>query len=156
MIDTNVVANYHVVMEHIRYPHVSNKIINCYCYFHIKIQKEMLLFYQLLVVGMVNINDRYLQSQDSKIMFDMISTVRYTLKVGANTVKWTTLDLCLVFNESDSTLYIDFEFCEEKSTDNFKNILINKAKQITMTKKIPRKSLHIFRRRCKRFANRWY
>ena len=34
--------------------------------------------------------------------------------MGASTVKWTTLDPCLVFSESDSKLYTSFEFCEEK------------------------------------------
>ena len=58
-------------------------------------------------------------------------------------VQWTNLDPCLVFNESDSKLYTKFEFCEEKNHRQIKNILIYKAKQILMTKEIPRK-VYIF------------
>ena len=54
--------------------------------------------------------------------------------LGASTVKWTNLDPCLVFNESDSKLYINFEFCEEKNHRHYKEILIYKVKQIVMTK----------------------
>ena len=35
-------------------------------------------------------------------------------------VKWTTLDPFLVFSESDSKLYTNFEFCEEKSHRHIK------------------------------------
>jgi hypothetical protein len=59
---------------------------------------------------------------------------------GASMVKWTTLDPCLVFSEIHSKLYTYFEFCEEKNHKHFKNILIYKAKQIIMTKKIQEKS----------------
>ena len=34
--------------------------------------------------------------------------------MGASTVKWIALDPYLVFNESDSNLYTNFEFCEGK------------------------------------------
>jgi hypothetical protein len=33
---------------------------------------------------------------------------------GASTVKWTTLDLCTGFSESDSRQYSNHEFCEGK------------------------------------------
>ena len=33
---------------------------------------------------------------------------------GASTVKWTNLDPCLMLSESDSKLYTNFEFGEEK------------------------------------------
>ena len=33
----------------------------------------------------------------------------YVLARGASMVKWTTLDPCLVFSESDSILYTNFE-----------------------------------------------
>ena len=44
-----------------------------------------------------------------------------------------------MFSESDSKLYTNFEFCEEENHTRFKNNLIYKAKQIMMTKTIPRK-----------------
>ena len=50
---------------------------------------------------------------------------------------------CLVFNENDSKLYTNFEFCEEKNDRHLKYILIYKAKQIVMTKEISRK-VYIF------------
>ena len=37
--------------------------------------------------------------------------------MGASTVKWTCPDPCLVLSESDSKLYTNFEFCEEKIVD---------------------------------------
>ena len=45
----------------------------------------------------------------------------------AGTIKWTTLDPCLVFSESDSKLYTNFEACEEKNLRHLKNILIYKS-----------------------------
>ena len=38
-------------------------------------------------------------------------------------VKWTSLDLCLVLSESDSTLCTNFEFVQEKNHRHFKYIL---------------------------------
>ena len=49
-----------------------------------------------------------------------------------------------MFSESDSKLYTNFEFCEEKNHRDIKNIPIYKAKQIVMTKKNSKKNLHIF------------
>ena len=43
----------------------------------------------------------------------------YDWQLGASTIKWTTLDPCLVFSESDSKLYTNFEFCEEKNHRHF-------------------------------------
>ena len=63
----------------------------------------------------------------------------YESQLGASTVKWTTPDPCLVLTESDSLLCTNFEFCEEINHRHFKNILIYKAKQFMMTKRIPRK-----------------
>ena len=40
--------------------------------------------------------------------------------MGASTVKWTTLDPCTGLSESDSKLYTNFEFCEEKIINNLK------------------------------------
>jgi hypothetical protein len=56
------------------------------------------------------------------------------MKLGASTIKCTTLDPCLVFKESDSKLYTYFEFCEEKNHEHLDNMLIYKAKKIMMTK----------------------
>ena len=39
--------------------------------------------------------------------------------MGASTVKWTTPYPYLVFNESDSKLYINFEYYEEKKSYTF-------------------------------------
>jgi hypothetical protein len=47
-----------------------------------------------------------------------------------------------VFSESNSELYTDFKFCEEKKHRHIKNILIYKAKQIMLSKH-SKKSLHI-------------
>ena len=58
-------------------------------------------------------------------------------------VKETSPDACLDLSESDSILCTNFEFCEEKKHRHFKNILIYKAKQFMMTKKIPIK-VYIF------------
>ena len=69
--------------------------------------------------------------------------LKYFLFEGSRAINWTTPDPCPVFSESDSKLYTDFEFCEEKNHWHFKNILIYKAQQIMMTKKISQKSLHI-------------
>ena len=65
------------------------------------------------------------------------------LYLGARTVKWTTHDPYLNSSESDSNLYTNFEFCEEKIPWHSKDILIYKAKQFMMTKTIPKKILHI-------------
>ena len=54
--------------------------------------------------------------------------------MGASTVKWTCPDPCLELSESDSKLYTNFNFCEEKTID-IKKILIYKAIQFMMTKK---------------------
>jgi hypothetical protein len=72
----------------------------------------------------------------------MIFSVRYTKyeHMGASTVKWTTPNPCLVFSENDSKLYTNFEVCEKRNHKHSRNILIYKAKQIMMAKKIPRKT----------------
>jgi hypothetical protein len=59
-------------------------------------------------------------------------------------VKWTAPDPNLVFNESNSKLYTNFEFCEGKNHRHFKNIPIYKAKPIMMTKKNSKKIMRIF------------
>ena len=56
--------------------------------------------------------------------------------MGANTVKWTAFDPCLGSSESDSNLYTNFEFCDEKIHRHSKNILIYKPKQFVIVKKI--------------------
>jgi hypothetical protein len=48
-----------------------------------------------------------------------------------------------VLGESDSKLYANFEFCEEENHKHFINMLLYKAKQIMMTRKHYKKSLHI-------------
>ena len=55
---------------------------------------------------------------------------------------WIALDPCLELSESDSKLYTDLEFCEEKNHRHFKTIMIYKAKQFMMGKN-SKKSLHI-------------
>ena len=67
-------------------------------------------------------------------------------RLVASMVKWTTPEPCIGLcesdpkSESDSKIYIDFEFCEEKIINNLKkNKLIYKAKQIMLTKIISRK-----------------
>ena len=47
-------------------------------------------------------------------------------------------DPCLVLSESDSKLYSNFEYCEERNHRHWKNILIYKARHFSMTKSIPR------------------
>ena len=47
-----------------------------------------------------------------------------------------------MFNESDSKLYTNFEFCEEKNHRHVLNILNKKANLIMMTKN-SKKSLHV-------------
>ena len=47
-----------------------------------------------------------------------------------------------MLSESDSRLYTNFEFCEEKNHKRFKSILIWKAKQLMLIKKNTKKSLH--------------
>ena len=63
--------------------------------------------------------------------------------MGASTVKRTTPNPCLVTSKKDSNLYTNFEFCEEKNHRFKIHILIYKAKQLMMTKTIPRK-IYIF------------
>jgi hypothetical protein len=58
-------------------------------------------------------------------------------------LKWTALDPCLVFSESDIKLYTNFEFCEGKNHIHFKNTPIYKAKQTMTTTKNSKKNLHI-------------
>jgi hypothetical protein len=55
------------------------------------------------------------------------------LCLGSSTVKGMALDSCLVFNEGDSKLYTNIEFCEEKNHRQFENILYHKAKEIMLT-----------------------
>ena len=64
--------------------------------------------------------------------------------MSASTIKWTALDPCLVFSESNSKLYTRFKFCEGENHRHFKNILIYKAKQIMLTKNF-QESLHILK-----------
>ena len=48
--------------------------------------------------------------------------------MGASTIKWTAPDPCLVFNESDSKLYTNFEFYEKTNYGHSKKKIYN-AKQ---------------------------
>ena len=63
--------------------------------------------------------------------------------------EWRAPDSCLVLSESDSKLYTNCEFCEENNHRHSKNILIHKSQAIYDDKNNSKKSLHIFRRRCK-------
>ena len=63
--------------------------------------------------------------------------------MGANKVKWTTHDPCLVLSESVSMLCSNYEFCEKKNHRHLKNISIYEAKHFLMTKKKSKKNLHI-------------
>ena len=58
-------------------------------------------------------------------------------------VKWTAPDHCLGLSESDSNLDINFEFCDEKTHRDLKNILVYKVNQNMMTKTIWR-DVYIF------------
>ena len=40
--------------------------------------------------------------------------------LDASAIKWATPDLCLVLSESDSKIYINFDFCEEKNSETLK------------------------------------
>ena len=62
---------------------------------------------------------------------------------GASTVKWTTHDPCLVVSKSDSKLYTNFEFCEEKNHRNLKNMWILQSHAIYDDKNKSKKNLHI-------------
>ena len=62
-------------------------------------------------------------------------------EVGASTIKWTTLNPCLVFSESNSILYTNF--CEVKYHRHFKNILIHNAKTNYDDKNNSKKSQYI-------------
>ena len=66
--------------------------------------------------------------------------------MGARTVKWTSLDPCLVFSGDNLKLYIDFESYEDKNHGHLQNLLIYKAKQILTTKNTPRKVYMFYRR----------
>ena len=52
------------------------------------------------------------------------------------------LDPCLVVSESDSKLYTNFEFCEEKIHRNFKKHIDLQSQAIYDEKKDSKKSLH--------------
>ena len=60
----------------------------------------------------------------------------------ASTWKWTTPYTCLGFNDSESKLYNNLEFCEENDHKHLKYIVIYKAKQFVMKKSF-KTSLHI-------------
>jgi hypothetical protein len=62
---------------------------------------------------------------------------------GASTVNWTTLDPCLVFNESVSKSYTNFGFCEEKKTQTFQEHIDLQSQANYDDKKYSKKSLHI-------------
>ena len=64
------------------------------------------------------------------------------MHVGASTEKVDNLWSRMVFNEGDSNLYTNFEFCDEINHRHFKNILIYKAKQMLMTKWFREKSTY--------------
>jgi hypothetical protein len=62
---------------------------------------------------------------------------------GASTVKWTTLDLCIGFSESDSRQYNNYEICEgKKSHKHFQSILNHISQAISIGKNILKKNLH--------------
>lgn len=66
--------------------------------------------------------------------------------MGASTIKWTTLNPWLEFNESDSKLYINFEFCEEKNQRHLKKqIDLQSQENYNDGKKIKRK-VYIFQK----------
>ena len=48
-----------------------------------------------------------------RTLHEIKNSKKYILHMGVSTVKWIALDPCLVFNESDSKLCINFEFYEE-------------------------------------------
>jgi hypothetical protein len=63
-------------------------------------------------------------------------------KCGASTVKWTVYDPCLVFNESESKLYTNFDSCEEKFINILKHIDLQSQSNLWWLKN-SKKSLHI-------------
>ena len=92
------------------------------CYFGVHVQ-----FYVYLGLGFYS---RAQRRCIFRINFGVCSIIAHKYSM----IKWTTLDSFLVFTESGSKLYINFEFCEEKNHRHFKNMLIYKAKLIMMTK----------------------
>ena len=72
---------------------------------------------------------------------------------GASTVKWTTLDPCLVFNERDTKLYTNFEFCEKKFKDILKHTNIRSQTNYDENQN-SKKSSHILGKTCKWCASR--
>ena len=52
---------------------------------------------------------------------------------GVSTIKYTISLPCIGLNESDSKLFITFEFCKGKNHKYLKNTLIYKAKQFMLT-----------------------
>ena len=66
--------------------------------------------------------------------------VRYK---GASTVEWTTLDPCIGLSDSESKLYNNFEFCEEKNHEHSTNTLIYEVKQFILTKKTISRNVYI-------------
>jgi hypothetical protein len=55
---------------------------------------------------------------------------------GCKHGKVDNYDPCLVLSESDSKLYTNFEFCEQKHHRYFIKILLYTTQQIVMTRKI--------------------
>ena len=52
-------------------------------------------------------------------------------------VKWTSLDPPLMLSEIDSKLYTNLDFVQNKYHTHLRDILIYKAKQFIVTKRIP-------------------
>jgi hypothetical protein len=65
--------------------------------------------------------------------------------LGASTYEYTTPLPCVGLGESDSKLYTNFEFCEEKNKKQLKNILIYKAKQFMLPNVFQEKSTYLRR-----------
>jgi hypothetical protein len=68
--------------------------------------------------------------------------------------KWIALDPCLMFTESNSKLYTNFESCEEENHRHIQNILANHDDK-KINNKYQEKSTY-FNKQCKWCASRWY
>ena len=62
--------------------------------------------------------------------------------LGASTIKWTIMDPWIGLSDSDSTLYVDFDFLEVKNHEHKKKINLQ-SQENYIDKRNFKKNLHI-------------
>ena len=109
---------------------------------------------QLMLTWYETIDTKSLISTSKKTQIHHNNSRLVPQYLGANMLKWTTPDSCLVFSEHDSKLYTNFKILWRKNHRYLKTYWYTKPNKLWRQKKLEK--FTYYRRWYKWCASRWY